>query len=47
MNKCEAHYRLPEGFFENLESDLTANNVTPEEVAISNDGNSRYGSRLR
>jgi len=34
MNTCQAPYRLPEGFYERLESDLKTDRITPEEAAV-------------
>ena len=34
MNTCQAPYRLPEGFYERLESDIDTNSLTPEEAAV-------------
>ena len=34
MNTCQAPHRLPEGFYERLESDLKTDRITPEEAAV-------------
>ena len=34
MNRCQAPYRLPEGFFERLEDDIVESRITPEEAAF-------------
>jgi len=34
MNTCHPPYRLPEGFYERLESDIDASRLTPEEAAV-------------
>jgi hypothetical protein len=33
MNTCQAPYRFPEGFCEDLELDVIANRITPEAAA--------------
>ena len=35
MNTFQAPYRLPEGFYERLESDLKTDRITPEEAAVA------------
>ena len=35
MNTCQAPYRLPEEFYERLESDLETDRITPEEAAVT------------
>jgi hypothetical protein len=34
MNTCQAPYRLPERFYDRLESDIEKDRVTPEQAAL-------------